>query len=169
MRTLTVMLCALALAACAMRGSGGGMDGEVTCLTGVVAATGADPSPEVMLRPEGGGESVRLEGELAGLARRMTGATVELCGRSRVAAGAWSLSVDELDLRSVDGMEAHLGVLHFDRGAWIVRRSAGQPRAVQLVAVTVPGSLSDAEGSLVWVAGRWDGAQFAVLSFGVVQ
>lgn len=161
----------LAMAGCA--GSGGAVGGSAPvssgaaaegsaaeCVTGTVGVESRAYAPRTVVRVAGG-ETTVVEGAQASRIRRLTGAVVTVCGTS--AAGVMDAEIFEI--RHVDGMEAHLGVVA--TGSEQVALDPGAGRAPVPLA-SVPEALRAADGQVAWVAGRWEGGRFQVLSFGLL-
>lgn len=159
---------ALAAVGCASGQSDGHPDASAAsspaeCVTGVVVSEGMDMSPRTLVRDEDGA-TTELLGAFAGSVRRLTGATVRVCGPGRTAEGA--LEVTEVDLLSVDGMPAVLGTLRSVVSGWAIEPLGGG----DLVLLSaVPARLHVAEDGVVWVAGPASEGALAVRSFAVLE
>jgi len=136
-------------------------DSVPACATGVVGVEAPGIAPRTTLRAQDGSATL-LEGPEARRVRLLTGAVVTACGQ---AAGAGSpLVVETFDLRQVDGMEAYLGSLRRQPGrAELDPADGGVPIPLGGAVDQIP-----AEAPMLWVAGRWAGDRFEVLSFGVL-
>ena len=158
MRRFGLLLAAAACAAPAadsIRPPGAG-----ECVTGRVGNLGSGPIdiPAILRSPEG---PLRLVGDAAKDVLALTGATVTVCGPLEQGA----LGMATFEIRSVDEMQAYLGVLMPTSSGFALDLGGGRP---QVPLVGVPVALADKSGARVWVAGTWLGDGFAVKSFGVM-
>lgn len=132
------------------------------CVTGVVGIEGPGIAARPIVRAPDRTATL-LEGPEAGHVRQLTAALVTVCGQ---AAGSGApLVVERFELRQVDGMEAHLGTLRRTPGkVELAPREGGVPIPLGGAVDSLP-----AEAPMMWVAGRWAGDRFEVLSFGVLR
>lgn len=139
---------------------------EDPCITGLLRSTGTEGFSELALRDESGSSTI-LVGDQRDILLRLAGALVTACGPSVDASQRPEIRVERWTLRSVDGLEAHLGRLAHTSDGWTLEASDWEGDAVALG--SVPEALREFVGRTVWLAGRWKGSAFDVGAFGLVR
>jgi hypothetical protein len=145
------------------------------CITGQISLVGTDFQPATVVRDTEEG-TLTVTGEQEHSIRELSGAVLTLCGTisppnnsllgSAMARANRTIEAQSLELRSVDGMTAYLGILQKDGDNWkLLSNAESSPIQIQ----AIPQRLTEAIGSRVWVAGEWNGTYFRVQSFGLLQ
>lgn len=154
-----LLAAAAALLGCAPPGPvpGGGTAVAGDTLRGVVQVVGSEPLTSVVLEPAGGGAAVTLEGARP-LLLRLQGIEVAV-GGARQAVDRFR--VDELRVRSANGVAAVDGVLAREDGRDVLVLADGARRVIR----SLPGALRGRMGARVWLAGPLEGD---IDAFGII-
>ena len=116
----------------------------------------------VMLRPNAGGEEIRLHGSLVEELRRLSGLVVSVTG-SMGSSAMQGLDVASYDITSVQGRRPSVGTLvSRDGGLWL-----DGDESVRLL--NVPTALRSQLGAKVWVLGTTVEGSLRLESYGVIR
>ena len=136
---------------------------------GRLSVAGSEPLVGVLLTPTGGGAPLALSGAPSVLLRGLGGMDVVVRGRltgerSGTASPrtAPEFSVDEFEVRAVDGVSATDGVVAVADGSFFLVTADGR----RLAARYLPAALRQKVGARVFVAGALDGE---AASYGVIR
>lgn len=148
-RTLVAVASLGALIACApaqsssRNGSASTTAAPMDTLVGVVTEVGSDPGTWMSLKPNGGGQSMRLSGDGAALLRAVSRTEVWVSGARQLD----EFRVDAFEVRKANDVAVDDGIVSVEGGKVYLTTRSGSKREIPYA----PPQLASMSGARIWV------------------